>query len=122
MSGPADLGKTRVSSCWMTSVLFFLISLTFILLLFGTYQASARSRSRVDHFLSNGTSNFLPTTILVSLDGFRADFLRRGLTPTLNSFIAEGVSPPYMLPSFPSVTFPNHFTLVTGLYPGKLRV
>ena len=41
----------------------------------------------------------------------------RGLTPTLNGFVAEGVSPRYMLPSFPSVTFPNHFTLVTGLYP-----
>jgi len=67
--------------------------------------------------VSNGTSLFAPTTILISLDGFRADFLYRGLTPTLNKFIAEGVSPKYMLPSFPSVTFPNHFTLVTGLYP-----
>jgi len=35
----------------------------------------------------------------------------------LNQFIAEGVSPKHMLPSFPSVTFPNHYTLVTGLYP-----
>lgn len=67
--------------------------------------------------LSNGTSEFAPTTILISLDGFRADFLQRGITPTLNQFIAEGVSPKYMLPSFPSVTFPNHYTLVTGLYP-----
>lgn len=54
---------------------------------------------------------------MISLDGFRADFLNRGLTPTLNSFIAGGVSPRYMTPSFPSVTFPNHFTMVTGLYP-----
>lgn len=60
---------------------------------------------------------FAPTTILISLDGFRADFLTRGITPTLNRFVAEGVSPKHMLPSFPSVTFPNHFTLVTGLYP-----
>ncbi|KAI9876169.1 MAG: hypothetical protein M1830_007091 [Pleopsidium flavum] len=67
--------------------------------------------------LSNGTASFAPTTILISLDGFRADFLHRGLTPTLNSLIAEGISPEYMLPSFPSVTFPNHYTLVTGLYP-----
>ena len=67
--------------------------------------------------LSNGTSIFKPTTILISLDGFRADFLQRGITPTLNGFIANGVSPKWMLPSFPSVTFPNHFTLVTGLYP-----
>jgi predicted AlkP superfamily pyrophosphatase or phosphodiesterase len=60
---------------------------------------------------------FAPTTILISLDGFRADFLQRGLTPTLNRFIREGVSPLYMTPSFPSVTFPNHYTMVTGLYP-----
>jgi predicted AlkP superfamily pyrophosphatase or phosphodiesterase len=67
--------------------------------------------------LSNGTAVFAPTTILISLDGFRADFLNRGITPRLNAFIAEGVSPVYMTPSFPSVTFPNHYTLVTGLYP-----
>lgn len=67
--------------------------------------------------VSNGTHLFAPTTILISLDGFRADFLYRGLTPTLNRFVAEGISPKYMRPSFPSVTFPNHFTLATGLYP-----
>lgn len=67
--------------------------------------------------MSNGTSTFLPTTILISLDGFRADFLYRNLTPTLNSFVQSGISPRYMNPSFPSLTFPNHFTLVTGLHP-----
>lgn len=67
--------------------------------------------------VSNGTHLFAPTTILISLDGFRADFLYRGLTPTMSKFIAEGISPKYMRPSFPSVTFPNHFTLATGLYP-----
>jgi predicted AlkP superfamily pyrophosphatase or phosphodiesterase len=67
--------------------------------------------------MSNGTALFAPTTILISLDGFRADFLNRGITPRLNAFIVEGVSPVYMLPSFPSVTFPNHHTISTGLYP-----
>ncbi|KAL8714992.1 MAG: hypothetical protein Q9225_006445 [Loekoesia sp. 1 TL-2023] len=94
------------------------ILLLFLLLIFGAYNASQSLKGRVGlETLSNGTSNFAPTTILISLDGFRADFLHRGLTPTLNSFVAEGVSPKYMLPSFPSVTFPNHYTLVTGLYP-----
>lgn len=69
--------------------------------------------------LSNGTHDFAPTTVLISLDGFRADFLHRGLTPTLKSFVQQGVSPMYMMPSFPSLTFPNHFTLVTGLYPSE---
>ncbi|KAF1731150.1 putative pyrophosphatase/phosphodiesterase [Beauveria bassiana] len=70
-----------------------------------------------DRFVSNGTALFGPTTLVVSLDGFRADFLSRGLTPNLNAFVKEGISPRYMLPSFPSVTFPNHYTLATGLYP-----
>jgi len=88
------------------------------MMVLGAYQASRRSRTKSTFdLLSNGTSAFAPTTILISLDGFRADFLQRGLTPTLNTFIEQGVSPRYMLPSFPSVTFPNHFTLVTGLYP-----
>ncbi|MCJ1395696.1 hypothetical protein MMC18_008582 [Xylographa bjoerkii] len=90
------------------------------LLVLGAYKKSGKPVTQAKEslsILSNGTSTFAPTTILISLDGFRADFLDRGLTPTLNSFIAEGVSPRYMLPSFPSVTFPNHYTLVTGLYP-----
>lgn len=91
----------------------------FLIFVLGAYKASSgfRASHHTQNLLSNGTSLFAPTTILVSLDGFRADFLNRGLTPRLNSFIAEGISPKYMLPSFPSVTFPNHFTLVTGLYP-----
>ena len=90
----------------------------FCLLTFGAYKVSRKSDPTPQSSLkSNGTSTFAPTTILISLDGFRADFLHRGITPTLNQFIAEGVSPRYMLPSFPSVTFPNHYTLVTGLFP-----
>ncbi|KOS21078.1 putative pyrophosphatase/phosphodiesterase [Escovopsis weberi] len=78
----------------------------------GGAGASARLR-----LVSNGTALFAPTTIIISLDGFRADFLGRGLTPSLNALAREGVSPRHMLPSFPSVTFPNHHTLATGLYP-----
>ncbi|KAJ5618290.1 pyrophosphatase/phosphodiesterase [Penicillium herquei] len=100
--------------------IFALISVLFLILALGAYKASSGFRaSQVlsTPLLSNGTALFAPTTILISLDGFRADFLDRGLTPALSSLIADGVSPQYMNPSFPSVTFPNHFTLVTGLYP-----
>ena len=101
--------------------LWHLIAITiaalFAALFFGAYKVTRSSRLAHLSLLSNGTSTFAPTTILISLDGFRADFLTRGVTPTLNQFIAEGVSPKYMKPSFPSVTFPNHYTLVTGLYP-----
>ncbi|CEJ57658.1 hypothetical protein PMG11_06344 [Penicillium brasilianum] len=97
-----------------------IIAILFLILFLGAYKASSTYRAVHPHIqplLSNGTSLFAPTTILISLDGFRADFLDRSLTPALNSLVANGVSPQYMTPSFPSVTFPNHFTLVTGLYP-----
>jgi predicted AlkP superfamily pyrophosphatase or phosphodiesterase len=55
--------------------------------------------------------------ILISIDGFRADYLDRGLTPALASLAADGVRADAMKPSFPTLTFPNHYTLVTGLYP-----
>jgi len=59
------------------------------------------------------------TTILVSLDGFRADYFDRGLTPTLKALADHGVRAKAMHPSFPSLTFPNHYTLVTGLRPDE---
>jgi predicted AlkP superfamily pyrophosphatase or phosphodiesterase len=56
--------------------------------------------------------------ILVSLDGFRYDYPREYGTPNLTAMARDGASTPDgMLPSFPSVTFPNHYTLVTGLRP-----
>jgi len=57
-----------------------------------------------------------PTVLLVSIDGFRADYLARGVTPNLSALAAGGVQAA-MRPSFPSLTFPNHYTLVTGRYP-----
>lgn len=59
-----------------------------------------------------------PVTILVSIDGFRPDYLDRGLTPNLSALAAGGVTGP-MRPSFPSKTYPNHWTLVTGLRPDR---
>jgi len=57
-----------------------------------------------------------PLVILISIDGFRYDYLQRGLTPVLSGLAGNGASGS-MRPSFPSVTFPNHYTLVTGLHP-----
>ena len=55
--------------------------------------------------------------IVISLDGFRAEYLDRGLTPTLTAWAGEGARAKAMRPSFPSVTEPNHYTLMTGLRP-----
>ncbi len=60
-----------------------------------------------------------PLTILVSIDGFRADYLQRGLTPHIAALAEDGVRAQAMHPSYPSLTFPNHYTLVTGLRPDR---
>jgi alkaline phosphatase D len=56
--------------------------------------------------------------VMVSLDGFRYDYPKEHGAPHLDVMAKEGVSTPTgMFPSYPSVTFPNHITLVTGLRP-----
>ena len=55
--------------------------------------------------------------ILLSIDGFRWDYLQRYDAPTLRALARGGVHATRLTPSFPSKTFPNHYTLVTGLYP-----
>jgi predicted AlkP superfamily pyrophosphatase or phosphodiesterase len=58
-----------------------------------------------------------PTVLLISLDGFRYDYLNLYRPVNLNTLAAEGVRARWMIPSFPSKTFPNHYTIATGLYP-----
>jgi len=58
-----------------------------------------------------------PTVILISLDGFRYDYLDLYRPANLNSLAAGGVRARWMVPSFPTKTFPNHYTIATGLYP-----
>ncbi|HXN28718.1 MAG TPA: ectonucleotide pyrophosphatase/phosphodiesterase [Candidatus Acidoferrales bacterium] len=59
-----------------------------------------------------------PYVILISLDGFRYDYPRIYHSPNLDAVGARGASAPEgMIPAYPSITFPNHYTIVTGLYP-----
>ncbi len=58
-----------------------------------------------------------PTVLLLSIDGLRADMVERGHSPNLARLAREGVRAVGMSPSYPSLTFPNHYTLVTGLRP-----
>ena len=54
--------------------------------------------------------------VVISMDGFRWDYPLWYDTPFLDEVAQKGVSSS-LIPSFPSKTFPNHYTLVTGLYP-----
>jgi predicted AlkP superfamily pyrophosphatase or phosphodiesterase len=58
-----------------------------------------------------------PTVILISLDAFRWDYAERAATPALDSIAASGIRAKGLIPVFPSKTFPNHYSMATGLYP-----
>src|SRR5204863_8051828 len=58
-----------------------------------------------------------PILVLISFDGFRWDYLDRGETQNLEALAARGIRAKALIPSFPAVTFPNHYTIATGLYP-----
>ena len=58
-----------------------------------------------------------PYVVLVSLDGFRFDYEKRYGAPHLLALGDRGIAADGLIPSYPSLTFPNHYTIVTGLYP-----
>lgn len=57
------------------------------------------------------------TLLLISWDGFAFDYQEKAFTPNLDSLVAHGVKAQALEPVFPTKTFPNHYTQVTGLYP-----
>ena len=58
-----------------------------------------------------------PYVILISIDGLRSDFVEKYNAKSLQAYGKSGVVADYMTSSFPSLTFPNHYSIVTGLYP-----
>jgi predicted AlkP superfamily pyrophosphatase or phosphodiesterase len=58
-----------------------------------------------------------PILVLLSFDGWRWDYTDRFNVPTVRALAARGVRVGELIPSFPALTFPNHYTIVTGLYP-----
>jgi predicted AlkP superfamily pyrophosphatase or phosphodiesterase len=58
-----------------------------------------------------------PYVVLISADGFRYDYVQLFKPPFLQSIATKGVVAEYMQPSYPSLTFPNHYTIATGMYP-----
>lgn len=60
-----------------------------------------------------------PYVVMVSIDGFRHDYAENFGAENILAIAENGASTSGMIPSYPSKTFPNHYTLVTGMYPGK---
>lgn len=57
--------------------------------------------------------------LLVSFDGFRHDYVEKYNATNFKEFISKGTASEGLVPSFPSKTFPNHYSIITGLYPGN---
>ena len=65
-------------------------------------------------------NNEIPKLIIISMDGFRYNYLDKFLVNETNNFhyfIRNGVKAQYIRNAFPTVTYPNHYTMITGLYP-----
>jgi predicted AlkP superfamily pyrophosphatase or phosphodiesterase len=58
-----------------------------------------------------------PRVFILGFDGFARRYLDTDSTPALHAFARGGVTARWMVPSFPTLTFPNFYALATGLYP-----
>ncbi|KAK7074143.1 hypothetical protein SK128_018584 [Halocaridina rubra] len=99
--------------------LIIIITTTLVIgLLIIVIATLASQTTQKENYVSECPVDFGPRPlIVVSLDGFRPDYLRRGQTPVLKALADAGVQAQYMISTYPTVTFPNHYTMVTGLYP-----
>src|SRR5262245_12061525 len=96
----------------MRQKIALLMSLAIMALLLTLSFGAAQESSRSDKDLK-------PTVILVSIDGFHPDYLERYPSPTLGMLARQGVRARWMTPVYPSLTFPNHYSIATGLYPDR---
>ncbi len=60
-----------------------------------------------------------PYLILISIDGFRWDYQDLYETPAMDRIAEIGVRAEALVPVFPTLTFPNHYSIATGLYPAN---
>ncbi len=90
----------------------FLIALTSLVSLVTVALATSGGTNSAEHLQK-------PTVLMISIDGFRFDYIEKFGAPHLAEIAASGVRAESMKPSFPSLTFPNHITLMTGRYPGN---
>lgn len=120
--------KREAASAWFIPLLFLLVGISLPavtasqeVLSRQSAQGSELSLQRLAQAPHQAKSSALskPLVILIGIDGFRADYLARANAPTLQALAQGGVQVKGMVPVFPSLTFPNHLSLVTGVHPGQ---
>lgn len=92
----------------------------FVAILFTTAFTSCGSHPKigVQTVTTNSKASLKkPYVLLISLDGFRWDYVKKYNPPHLSRFIETGVSAESLISAFPSKTFPNHYSIATGMYP-----
>jgi predicted AlkP superfamily pyrophosphatase or phosphodiesterase len=94
-----------------------LIGHIFLIAFFNGSLAQDTAQKIVPGRFNSAEQEQKPYVILISADGFRYDLAVKYNAVNLLRLRNEGVAAAYMQPSFPSLTFPNHYTIVTGLYP-----
>ena len=111
--GPYSLNSSEM---FKRKSALFLLPLVFLAAFSG-----CKSSSKVNYTVQTNSKEAQkkPYVILISLDGFRWDYVERFNPPFLTNFIKNGVHAESLIPSFPSKTFPNHYTIATGMYPDK---
>ena len=91
--------------------------LAVVLILFWACTPTGENQAQI-----NGNSEWAKEqsyVVMVSIDGFRHDYAEKFGAENILAIKENGASTARMIPSYPSKTFPNHYTLVTGMYPGK---
>ncbi|XP_053193105.1 ectonucleotide pyrophosphatase/phosphodiesterase family member 1 [Scomber japonicus] len=128
-SGNTKRGKKRSNHCKIITGVLLLCFLVGILAVVLSLTKGSNGKDGGESWLQEAfedteqpkcPSGFSkPPVILVSLDGFRAGYLKdhSSHVPVINKLRKFGTSTPYMRPVYPTKTFPNHYSIVTGLYP-----
>ncbi|MEH6308471.1 ectonucleotide pyrophosphatase/phosphodiesterase [Olivibacter sp. CPCC 100613] len=101
----------------VTSVSSFLLGISFAVFLSLPTQAQDTTQKVVPNRQNAPKQLDKPYVILISADGFRYDYTKKYHAQHLKQLAEKGVMADALIPSFPSITFPNHYTIVTGLYP-----
>ncbi|KAK8547241.1 hypothetical protein V6N13_097957 [Hibiscus sabdariffa] len=113
------------SKCSTTTIFIVLILVSFVALFsafvfaFLFYSSSHSSSSATPRNFSRPLKQLEnPVVLLVSSDGFRFGYQFKTPTPNIHRLVENGVEAEMgLIPVFPSLTFPNHYSIVTGLYP-----
>src|SRR5215469_805031 len=112
--------RTRLGGRWVAALTLLALCAVAGFGRDGTQQGASTAPKVVEvaNAANSAEAQKRPYVVLVSLDGFRWDYMKKYAAPHLAAMAKRGATAPEgMIPSYPSTTFPNHLALITGLYP-----